>query len=252
MTELSLAPVPSRQPWWVPSSLGDAMEMAKLLATSDMVPKDYKGRPANILLAIQYGAEIGLGALAALQNIACIGGRPCLWGDALLAVCQGHPLWAGHKEGIDKTGKADDWKAVCLVRRFVDSRRLEKDEQTVEFSVADAKRAQLWGKAGPWQQYPQRMLLLRARAFALRNLFADALRGIASAEEIQDLETVKSAQVSEVPQTGIAGFMAKLSEQPKPEDEVIGPGGENPLTDDVGSAVHPEDADLVPQPGDRD
>jgi hypothetical protein len=52
--------------------------------------------------------------------------------------------------------------------------------------MADAKRAGLAGKSGPWSQYPERMLALRARGFALRNAFADALRGLITAEEAQD------------------------------------------------------------------
>jgi hypothetical protein len=52
--------------------------------------------------------------------------------------------------------------------------------------MADAKRARLAGKTGPWSQYPERMLALRARGFALRNAFADALRGLITAEEAQD------------------------------------------------------------------
>jgi hypothetical protein len=54
------------------------------------------------------------------------------------------------------------------------------------FSVADAKRANLWGKAGPWSQYPARMLKHRARSFALRDQFGDALRGLRTVEEVQD------------------------------------------------------------------
>ena len=57
---------------------------------------------------------------------------------------------------------------------------------TSTFSVADAKAAGLWGKQGPWSQYPKRMLAMRARGFALRNAFADVLRGLVTAEEAQD------------------------------------------------------------------
>lgn len=60
---------------------------------------------------------------------------------------------------------------------------------TARFSVADAKKAGLWGKQGPWQQYPARMLQLRARGFALRDAFPDVLRGIISAEEARDMPT---------------------------------------------------------------
>jgi hypothetical protein len=55
-----------------------------------------------------------------------------------------------------------------------------------QFSVADAVRAGLWGKSGPWTQYPKRMLQLRARGFALRDAFPDVLKGLVTAEEAQD------------------------------------------------------------------
>ena len=51
------------------------------------------------------------------------------------------------------------------------------------------KRSQagLWGKQGPWKQYPKRMLQMRARGFAIRDAFPDALRGMYMAEEVQDI-----------------------------------------------------------------
>jgi hypothetical protein len=73
--------------------------------------------------------------------------------------------------------------AVCEAKR-----RGYPAPTVVRFSVADAKKAGLWGKSGPWSQYSSRMLTLRARGFALRNAFADALRGLITAEEAQDYQ----------------------------------------------------------------
>jgi hypothetical protein len=56
----------------------------------------------------------------------------------------------------------------------------------VTFNMEDAKKAGLAGKQGPWQTAPKRMLQMRARAFAARDLFADALKGIKSVEELRD------------------------------------------------------------------
>ena len=55
--------------------------------------------------------------------------------------------------------------------------------------MADAKRAGLAGKSGPWTQYPRRMLQMRARGFALRDAFPDLLRGLVTAEEAMDYPT---------------------------------------------------------------
>lgn len=166
-----------------PANLGEAMEFARILAGSDMVPKDYQGKPGNVLVAIQMGAELGLAPMQAIQNIAVINGRPSLWGDAILAVVRAHRHFGSIQE-MDIADITEAEKATCILTR--------KGEQphTSTFSVEDAKRAGLWGKSGPWKQYPSRMMQLRARAFACRNVFPDALRGIQSAEEVTDIQAV--------------------------------------------------------------
>ena len=63
----------------LPSSLGEAREMAEMIARSDFAPKDYKGKPENVIIAVQMGADLGLKPMQALQNIAVINGRPPNW-----------------------------------------------------------------------------------------------------------------------------------------------------------------------------
>lgn len=162
-----------------PQSFGEAVEFSKMLARSGMVPKDYNGKPEAIMVALQWGAEVGLGPLQALNGISIINGKPALWGDAALALVRGHPACTGIREGTE--GEGDAMLGFCEVTRG------KEPPQRRTFSVADAKKAGLWGKAGPWQQYPARMLQLRARGFAIRDVFPDALRGVITVEEAQDI-----------------------------------------------------------------
>lgn len=160
---------------FVPTNLQEAMSYAKLIADSDLVPvKDYKGKPGNVLIAIQMGLELGLKPLQSLQNIAVINGRPCIWGDAMLAIVKSHPDFEFIKEW------QKDNIAHCTIKRK------NEPEQTRSFSKDQAKIAGLLGKAGPWTTYPERMLQMRARAFCCRDVFPDALKGIHSAEESND------------------------------------------------------------------
>lgn len=162
-----------------PQTFDQLATFANMASKSALVPRDYQNKPENIMIAVQMGSEIGLAPMQAIQNIAVVNGRPAVWGDALPALCKMHPAWMGMKEEV--TGEGDAMKAVCEVHR-------KGDHPTIrEFSVDDAKRAGLWGKAGPWQQYPKRMLQMRARGFALRDAFPDALKGLISAEEAQDI-----------------------------------------------------------------
>jgi hypothetical protein len=163
-------------------TMGEAMAFATMVAKSDFAPKDFKGKPESCLLAIQHGSEVGLSPMQSLQSIAVINGRPTIWGDAALALVQSSPVCEYVREYLD--GDGDNLTAVCEAKR-----QGYPSPSVSRFSVADAKKAGLWGKSGPWTQYPQRMLTLRARGFALRNAFADALRGLITAEEARDYPT---------------------------------------------------------------
>lgn len=160
-------------------SLSEAMEFARMVAESQFAPKEFRGKPGDVLVAMQMGAELGLAPMQALQNIAVINGRPSVYGDTLLAIVRARPDCVDVAEHMD--GSGDKLRAVCSVQRRGCSPVVRS------FSVSDAKRAQLWGKAGPWAQYPERMLQMRARSFACRDAFPDALRGLRSAEECADI-----------------------------------------------------------------
>ena len=162
-----------------PRTFDEAMKFAELMSKSDLVPKDFKDKPGNILVAIQKGQEVGLSPMAALETIAVINGRASLWGDGLLGIVQGSNVY----EWIDESGCSEK-AGICTVKR--------KGEQpyTATFTLEDAKRAGLLGKAGPWTSYTKRMLQLRARGFALRDKFADVLKGLVAAEEALDTVTV--------------------------------------------------------------
>lgn len=173
--QTALAPAARQQFDLSPQTFEQALTFCNYLADSDLVPKDFKGKPANCLIAIQWGAELGLKPLQALQNIAVVNGRAALWGDAVIALVRSSPLC----EYISET---DDGKAAtCRVKRRGEA------EEVRTFSMDDAKAAGLSGKQGPWTQYPKRMRQMRARAFALRDVFPDVLKGMPIAEEVMDI-----------------------------------------------------------------
>ena len=160
-------------------TFADAMKFGETVANSEFAPKDFRGKPASCMLAIQAGCEIGLAPLQALQSIAVVNGRPAVFGDAALAVAKASQVCEYVIEKID--GDGEQMVATCTAKR-----RGYPEPTVVRFSVADAKKAGLWGKTGPWTQYPKRMLQMRARGFALRDAFPDVLKGLVTAEEAQD------------------------------------------------------------------
>jgi hypothetical protein len=177
----------------MPQTFEGWKELAVFASQSGMVPKELTNNPGGCLIAMQFGSSLGLDPLQSLQSVMVVNGRPAIFGDATLAVCMAHPQWHAPSFREWFEGQGEQYTACCSVGRFGYA------EPTVgRFSVADAIRAGLWGKAGPWTFYPQRMLQMRARAFALRNLYADALRGIAIVEEVQDIDPPRSVPTAAI------------------------------------------------------
>ena len=172
-----------------PSELDAAMMFCRELASAqhDIVPQSYRGKPGAILAAIQHGAELGLKPMQSLRDIAIIKGKATVYGDTMMALCRRHPECQDIEETIDNPG-TDKAVARCIVHR----KGCKPAERT--FSVDDAKRAGLWGNKGPWSSYPDRMLQMRARGFALRDVFADALAGFITTEEAQDYPEPSTAK----------------------------------------------------------
>ena len=171
-----------------PTTMNEAMEFSNMLAKSNIVPDGFKNKPADILVAIQWGMELGLQPMQALQNIAVINGKPSVWGDALLAIVRANPRCLGVHEEI----KGD--VATCTIKRQHADGSVEP--VTATFSMKQAAKAGLSGKKGPWTSYPERMLQMRARGFAIRDAFPDLLKGIITAEEAQDIPTVETKLVT--------------------------------------------------------
>ena len=182
----------------IPKSYDQLERFANIVAKSSIAPKTYQGKPSDCLIAMMYGHELGLKPLQSLNGVSVINGKPCIYGDTLVALCRASGDLECLKEEI--IGEGDNMKAVCIVKRKGDP-----EEKKYEFSVSDAKLANLWDtrktverlnkyknvmeeqhNTAPWYCYPKRMLQMRARGFALRDVFADKLQGMITAEEARD------------------------------------------------------------------
>lgn len=165
------------------SNHAEIMRMAQALAGAGMMPPGvHTAQQAFwVLLA---GYEAGLSVTQTIKNVMLVNGRPSMWGDAVRAKILQSGLLVYINEVVDQPG-TEKAEAVCVLHRKAPEGRpplvIER-----RFGVADAKAAGLWGKAGPWKQYPMRMLQNRAWAFAARDGFSDVLGGLDIAEELSD------------------------------------------------------------------
>lgn len=169
-------------------SMKQVMSMSRHYIRAGMIPRGLEGKSVSetesrVAVAIEYGLNIGLTPLQALGSVMIVNNRPCLWGDAPMSMVAQHKDYGGTE--VKWIGQGDELTVSFTVFRII---RDVPNPYTTTFSVADAKKAGLWGKPGPWSSYPKRMMLIRARAFALRDAFPDALRGAGIAEELETVD----------------------------------------------------------------
>lgn len=187
-----------------PKTVEEAARMAQAIIIGGFAPDSYKVNgtpdPNKILLGIMSAMEAGLPPLYGLRQIAIINNRPTIWGDGAMALVQQRSLISDYTEEqvgpipTDKDlSKWDDeygWKVTI-------KRRGQQGSYVGIFTVGMAKRSKLWmhPKKVPWIEYPDRMLKIRARAFPLRDGFADALAGLAIREEVEDMHMIEKVPV---------------------------------------------------------
>jgi hypothetical protein len=199
---------------FLPRTFEEAEKYATIIANSAVCPKNFAGRPGDILVILQMGHELKLKPMQSLRTLGCINGIPFAYGDGLLALVKRHSDFVDIKEWSEGDYNLGTLIAYCTVTRK------NQQPQTRSFSIDDAKRAGLLGKSGPWTQYPKRMLQHRARTFACRDVFPDALFGLMSEDEARGINT--PVAVEKPAGKGMQGFRESIGLTPAPKEIIEG------------------------------
>lgn len=183
----------------MPTTIEEAARYASGLCMAGIVPDAFreggrKENPANkelVMMGVLKSMELGVPPQTGLGGLLPLNGRFSVWGDLAAALVQ--RTGQVERQQVVELGELDEDKPVGewpadYGFRVMYWRKGQADPYIGEFTVRDAKRAGLWNNARrqPWILYPKRMLFNRARAFALRDGFADGLSGLTIAEEQLD------------------------------------------------------------------
>lgn len=164
------------QMWW----------LANRIQQSGLAPKDCKSA-ADLVVRAQFGMSVGLSFMQSIQSVANINGRPSLWGHQVLGLIMGSGKCKSWNEAIIGSDPMKDDYTV----RITTERRDIEGVRVIEFSTAEAKRANLMGK-DLYKTYPKDMLRHRAVARAAKQVYADVLSGLSVAEEERDVIDITS------------------------------------------------------------
>ena len=164
----------SSQPF-EPENLSQAMMLANTLAQSSLIPSALRGKPADVLLILLKGRELGLSALQSIGGLHVIEGKPVVSSETMVALCKRSPECDFFRVAETTTEQA-----------VYETQRHGEPVTRMAFTMQDAKAAELAGKA-TWKKYPAAMLRARCSAALARAVYPDLVGGIYDNDEGDDI-----------------------------------------------------------------
>lgn len=160
----------------VPRGLSEAQEMSETFSKSQLLPEHFRGKPADVFLAISLGLELGLPPVTALQSVYVVHGRPGLYADAMVALVLASGL-AEYFHLVEMTPAKAVWET---------KRRGAPQATRIEITIEQARIAGWASQNKKYDTEPDVMLSARAKSRLAKQVYPDVLKGIASVEEIRD------------------------------------------------------------------
>jgi hypothetical protein len=183
-----------------PANLEQAMSLATTLAKSGIIPDALRNKPADILVVLMTGRELGIGPMQAMRGIAVINGKAVIGADLMVAQCLRHPDVCQWFRLVESTGTQAKYS----------TKRAGSEPVEMVWTIEQAKTAGLAGK-GPWQSHPAAMLRARASSALARAVYPDLVGGMYDHDEGAEMAPRAPAVEVVVPRT----------EGPKPVGDVI-------------------------------
>jgi hypothetical protein len=177
----------------IPRTVAEMMQLAEILAKSELLPKALRGKVADVAMTIMAGQEMGFGPGASLRNINVIEGKPVLSASGKVAL-------------VRASGKCKYFDCIedTLERVTYETLRIGATKPNRStWTKQRVKDAGLNTKDNH-RLFPQQMLHARAKSELCENTYEDVLSGVMTFEEIGDWTPppagdVQDAEFTEAP-----------------------------------------------------
>jgi hypothetical protein len=191
-----------------PGSYDKSLEICTALSRSNLVPKDFQGKPENILIAMEISQRTNSSLLAVMQSLNIIQGRPTFGSKYIIAainstgkfsplrfqfededsereVTFSYTVWEnGNKSKREGKTKIKNRKCKAYCTDKSTGETLYSPEVSLEMAVQEGWYTKDGSK---WKTMPELMLMYRS-ATMFGGIYApEVTMGMSSKEEIEDI-----------------------------------------------------------------
>lgn len=159
-----------------------AMQMAKALASSTIVPQTFQKNEANCLIAIEQAQRLRVSPMMVMQNLHVIQGRPS-WSSKFLIAAINNSGKFDMELQFEETQDKDGKPFSCTAWTTKNGRKV--NGMTVDMDIAK-EEGWLSKNGSKWKTMPQLMLRYRAASFFSSLNCPELTMGLYTREEMQD------------------------------------------------------------------
>lgn len=186
--------VPESSPFSL-QSFEHAQRIAKMIATSALIPSAYQGRVENVMIALEMAHRSGDSPLMVMQNLNVIKGKPS-WGSSYIIAKINACGRFGTPLKFEKSGEGENYGYIAWL---LDKKGDRLEGVKVTWAMVKAE-GWLSKDGSKWKTMPELMFQYRAAAFFGRLHTPEILMGMQTAEEIIDISHTEEKQVITVEQ----------------------------------------------------
>lgn len=193
--------------------------MAKVFATSSLVPPQYQNNMSNCIIAMEMASRIGASPLQVMQNLYLVHNNPGFSAKFLIACINASGKFSPLRYEFKGKENTDEWSCRAYA--------VDKEGEVLHgawVSIAMAKKEGWYSKPGSkWQTMPELMLQYRAAAFFQRTYAPEISLGMQSAEELADaVEIVDAPAQPAVSTASPESIAAEMEKQDNANTEQLG------------------------------
>ena len=182
------APIGTAVPYTERDAFELSLRQAKVYASADLVPQQYRDNIPNCLIALNMARRIGSDPLQTMQSLYIVQGKPGWSGQFLIATFNQCGKFSAIRYQWKGEAGSKEWGCRAYATEKATGDSIEGPWVTWKMVEAEG-----WNKkaGSKWLTMPEIMFSYRAAAFLVRTHAPEIAMGLATVEEIRDVIDVE-------------------------------------------------------------
>lgn len=175
------------------NSFEHSQRVAKMLSSSNLIPKEYQGNIQNTMIALEMANRIGASPLMVMQNLYIVHGKPSWSSSFIIAAINNCKRFSPLR--FKMKGEAETLSCQAWANDVHTNEKLVGPTISMEMAKKEGWLSRTGSK---WQTMPELMIMYRAAAFFGRLYSPDILMGMHTVDEVRDSESTPAVNVVSV------------------------------------------------------